>query len=126
SHAWEGEPAAARGVLDEAIASLGESDLVVRSLQALAAAFEGDAAAARRLLVEQEAASDRSADRLVTVARVHVLLGDREAALAALGRARQFVDVDQLRTDPQLAVLRGDPRFDRLLAPLAPVSRARE
>jgi eukaryotic-like serine/threonine-protein kinase len=58
----------------------------------------------------------RDSDR----AYLYVGLGDRDRAFDALNKAVDGRDeqVYQLRVDPRMAPLRGDPRFDRLLARL--------
>ncbi len=59
-----------------------------------------------------------------TLALVHTLLGDREQALALLPgllekRYSEPLNATRLRHEPWWDSLRGDPRFERLLAPAA-------
>ncbi len=71
----------------------------------------------------------RPANNMYNIACAHALLGERDAAFAALERALAmgFLDLELLRTDGNLAALRGDPRFARLV-PIAadPKSLSRE
>jgi hypothetical protein len=71
----------------------------------------------------------RPASNMYNIACAHALLGERDLAFAALERALAmgFLNLDGLRTDPDLASLRGDPRFARLV-PIAtdPASLPRE
>ena len=50
----------------------------------------------------------------------HELLGERDAAFAALQQGvsqGRFVDLNDLEWPPQLAAMRADPRFERIVAP---------
>jgi len=53
----------------------------------------------------------------VSLARVHVALGETDAAMAWLQRAYQERDPDVsiMRYDPDLAALAADPRFQELV-----------
>ena len=118
SHAQDGHPEEAERVAEEARRTLGDDDHVI-TLCALAAAFAGKTAEARALLAATPMEASRNADVLLARARVHVLFGEREAAIAAIEHAEKFyqlVDPDELRTDPQLATLRDDPRVQKILA----------
>ena len=118
AHAWEGDLAGARAVAEEAGQALGDRDVFALGLRAEVAAFAGERDEARRLLEVPALVSGHANDLQVIVARTHVLLGDPETALTRLMGAVEIVDLDALRSDPQLATLKGDPRFDQLLAPL--------
>jgi TolB-like protein/Tfp pilus assembly protein PilF len=56
----------------------------------------------------------------VSRARIHCMCGDHETALAALERSLQTpagITLAELRTDPVWDALRGEPRFQKLIAP---------
>ena len=118
-YAWEGDLEGVRRVVDEAQSSLGAEDVFTLGLRAQAAAFAGHTDEARRLLEIPDLRSRQENDLQILVARCHMLLGDREAALQKLEGAVEILDLDELRSDPQLGALRGDSRFDRLLARFA-------
>ncbi|MBI1798247.1 MAG: protein kinase [Candidatus Eisenbacteria bacterium] len=119
SYAWEGQFEGVRQAVEMATVDLGENDVFVLALRAQAAAFEGRVEEARLLLEATGRASSRENNPFVQRARAHMLIGDRETALEILEQAHEIVDLDALRSDPQLSALRGEARFDRLLAPLA-------
>ncbi|HTM58421.1 MAG TPA: protein kinase [Candidatus Udaeobacter sp.] len=114
-YAWENDLDGVRRVADEAGASLGEEDVFVLGLRAQAAAFAGSIDEARRLLAGPALRSGQENDLKILLARCHMLLGDPDAAIRTLESAVEIIDLDELRTDPQLSALSGDPRFDRLL-----------
>ncbi len=113
-HGWQGRRAELEALLDEAALQL--SDARGRVIRGLALCYLGRLDEAREALrpLAEEPTQDGMA--LVSQACVHVLLGEREAALAALERAAAIdvVDLHELRTDPQLSTLQGEPRFERL------------
>ena len=80
---------------------------------------EADKAAARAVVREMQ--SRRSRGEYLPayeIAKVHLALGDRALALAWLKRTDEDRSHSRafFRVDPQLALLRGDPRFDALIA----------
>jgi TolB-like protein/Tfp pilus assembly protein PilF len=79
-------------------------------------ALEGHRAEARALLERVERKPDHTADP-VSLARVHVALGDADAAIAWLQRAYQERDPDVtiMKYDPDLAGLAADLRFQQLV-----------
>jgi DNA-binding winged helix-turn-helix (wHTH) protein/TolB-like protein/Tfp pilus assembly protein PilF len=83
---------------------------------AQAQALGGHRAEARAALERVERKPDRSADA-ISLARVHVALGETDAAIAWLQRAYQERDPDVtiMRYDPDLAPLSADPRFQQLV-----------
>ncbi|HEY0303572.1 MAG TPA: hypothetical protein VGC44_01310, partial [Longimicrobiales bacterium] len=76
----------------------------------------GDRARARQMLASLESAQSKRYTPAYEIAKVHLALGDRAAALRWLRRARdeRSHSIAFLRVDPQLKELRGDPEFDRL------------
>lgn len=93
------------------------------ALEACALAKMGQREAARKLLSELEAKSDRYVDAY-PLAWIHLALGEKPAALAKLRQACQqrsefvvFPDglAGGLRTDPKLDELREEPEFQELL-----------
>jgi hypothetical protein len=79
-------------------------------------AFEGHGTEARLALerIERKPDSNVSPSNL---ARVHVALGETEAAIALLQRAYRERDPDftTIKFDPVLAALSADPRFQQLV-----------
>jgi DNA-binding winged helix-turn-helix (wHTH) protein/TolB-like protein/Tfp pilus assembly protein PilF len=83
---------------------------------AQAQAQEGHRTEARAVLERVERKPDRSANS-VSLARVHVALGETDAAIALLRRAYQERDPDVtiLKYDPDFAALATDLRFQQLV-----------
>jgi DNA-binding winged helix-turn-helix (wHTH) protein/TolB-like protein/tetratricopeptide (TPR) repeat protein len=83
---------------------------------AQAQALEGHPTEARALLERVERNPDYTADP-VSLARVHLALGETDAAIAWLQRAYQERDPDVtiMKYDPNLAALAADPRFQQLV-----------
>jgi tetratricopeptide (TPR) repeat protein len=76
-----------------------------------------------------ELGSGRPANNVYNIACAYALLGDRDKAFAALEKALAmgFLNLDGLRADPDLASLRDDPRFARLVpVPPNPAALSRE
>ncbi len=62
-------------------------------------------------------------DLISNLARVYALTGEKDLALETLQTASQLpfgLSYGQLRLDPDWDSLRGDPRFERMVASLAP------
>ncbi len=97
------------------------TDTRLAALAGHAAGRLGDAAAARRALAELDALARSRYVPDVEPAIVHVGLGEPDAALARLAAARDARDpwVPWLRCWPLFDDLRDDPRFARLLVPVA-------
>jgi serine/threonine-protein kinase len=82
-------------------------------------ASEADKTAARAVVREMERRRARGEYLpAYEIAKVHLALGDRAAALTWLTRAVDDASHSRafFRVDPQLALLRGDPRFESLVA----------
>jgi DNA-binding winged helix-turn-helix (wHTH) protein/TolB-like protein/Flp pilus assembly protein TadD len=79
-------------------------------------ALEGHRTEARATLQRIERKPDRTADP-VNLARVHVALGETDAAIALLQRAYEERDPDVtiMKYDPNLAALAANPRFQQLV-----------
>jgi hypothetical protein len=94
------------------------------ALSAIAYSGLGDREAALRYanrLAEAPLIADgmNGASSRESIARTFARLGDRDAALAALERATTEpgrMTRDQLRMDPDFDAMRGESRFERLLA----------
>src|SRR5690606_22746749 len=74
-----------------------------------------------RLLADAAARWPEGRTASLVEARRAAQRGDRDAAVAALRRAwsRGFNRFEQLQSDPALAPLRGDPRFEALVDEIA-------
>jgi tetratricopeptide (TPR) repeat protein len=83
---------------------------------AQARALEGHRTEARAVLESIERKPDGSVDPM-SLARVHVTLGETDAAMAWLQRAYQQRDPDItiMKYDPDFAALAADPRFQQLV-----------
>ena len=83
-------------------------------------ALEGHPTEARAILERVERNPDQSADP-VSIARVHVALGETDAAIAWLERAYQERDPDVtiLKYDPNLEAISTDARFKHLVQSVA-------
>jgi TolB-like protein/Tfp pilus assembly protein PilF len=83
---------------------------------ALGRAVSGEVAEARTLLAEIAALSGHHYVASYYVAQVLAALGDRDGAIAALGRAleERVHWLASIRLDPTLDSLREDPRFDEI------------
>ena len=109
---------------DELIAIIGEREIYAgfAPLLALALREQGEAEEADRLLAAAESILSNRNDAVsrAMLARVHAVQGRKEDAIRALSESVRagwlpapplFAD---LRVDPALALLKGDPRFERL------------
>ena len=124
AHLWKGWALEASGRRAEAVASIEEAvrlshgaTLPLLSLaHALASAGASDSA--RRVLAGVEAKTAGGYLPSYETAKVHLALGDRDAALRWLERAfeERSHSMAFLRVDPQLAALRAEPRFTRLVS----------
>ncbi len=65
--------------------------------------------------MERRAASSRDATDLYNLACGYALLGDRERALGTLAAAAERGEGFAIATDPDLASLHGDPRFQAIV-----------
>lgn len=105
-----------------AVANADSGDVFVASL-ARSLALAGETAEARRLLRRLESRGARGGYvPSYEIARVHVALGQPDEAITRLERAfsQRSHSMVFLRVDPQLAPLRTDPRFERLVRRVFP------
>ncbi len=123
-HLWRGLALERLGRTGEAVSSLRRAmelsggSGITRAALAHALAGAGRVGEARRLLQELTAAGeDGSYQPSFEIAKVHLALGDEEAALDRLERAyeERSHSMAFLEVDPQLAALRSRPRFRRLV-----------
>jgi serine/threonine-protein kinase len=100
-----GQPAAALAL----VATMPPAAWQRQTDEAIAAARLGDRAASDRALARLQAMDDT----FYQIAEVHAQRGETDAAFAALGHAYAVIDpgLIELRTDPMLRPLHGDPRF---------------
>jgi tetratricopeptide (TPR) repeat protein len=123
-HYWLGLAYMRAGHDAEAIAALGRCvELLGRTPMAIAAlgtahALAGRTSAARAILEELAEQSGQRHVGSYYPAQVHVALGDRDAAFALLDAAfeERAHWLAAVRIDPSLAALRGDSRYDALVA----------
>jgi hypothetical protein len=125
-HWQRGDTALARAYADSALAPTraqvagAPNDPQLHGLHALMLAYLGHAAEARAEEQRSLARVDRyslQAYNLVNAAKTELALGDRDAALALLAKARQhgyYVTDGWLRTDPTFASLKGYPPFEQM------------
>ncbi len=116
AHVYREDFSKARAALERALAAGGET---ARYLQVLgmAQAFGGEKQQARETLGKLLARPERERGPRYGLAAVYAGLGENDAAIALLERA--FAERDSwmvwLRTYPEWAPLRGDPRFQDLV-----------
>lgn len=122
AHLWRGQAlqelrrhAEAQRSLERAVQLSGGS-AISTALLAQLHARAGDGPRARALLASLEAGHDGRYQPAFEIAKVHLALGDRTAALRWLRRARdeRSHSIAFLKVDPQLAELRGVPEFEWL------------
>ena len=123
AHLWTGQAYAELDKLDEAIEWIeravdlsGGSDIIVAAL-AHAHARSGARDTVETLLGSLEAQSEDRYVPAFEIAKVYIALGDTPIALEWLQRAydRRSHSMVFLKVDPQLAELRSNPQFKRLL-----------
>jgi len=128
AHYQLGEALEFKGNRDAAIAEYQKArelndDPFVRALLAHAMAKSGNAAQAMKVLEQLE---DESRHRYVTaysIGLIHLGLGENEQALRWFEKSyedRAGTDIGYIKVDPFLDSLRGDPRFEKIVASLAP------
>ena len=128
AHYQLGEALEFKGNRDAAIAEYQKArelndDPFVRALLAHAMAKSGHAAQAMKVL---EQLKDESRHRYVTaysIGLIHLGLGQNEEALRWFEKSyedRAGTDIGCIKVDPFLDSLRGDPRFEKIVASLAP------
>jgi adenylate cyclase len=128
AHYQLGEALEFKGNRDAAIAEYQKArelndDPLVQSLLAQALAKSGNPAQARKVL---EQLKEESRHRYVTaygIGLVHVGLGEKEEALRWFEKSyedRAGTEIGYIKVDPFLDSLRTDPRFEKLVASLAP------
>ncbi|MFL5520548.1 MAG: protein kinase domain-containing protein [Gemmatimonadales bacterium] len=125
-HWQRGDTVLARAYADSAVAPTRQqvagapNDPQLHGLFALMLAYLGRAAEARAEEQRSLARVDRyslQAYNLVNAAKTELALGDRDAALALLAKARQhgyYVTDGWLRVDPTFASLKGYPPFEQM------------
>jgi adenylate cyclase len=118
SHAWEGDMDEALRAADVVRERFPREEAFTASVRAVALAYAGRLDEARALIEPAPDDAIHNSDVHLTRARVRVLLGDREGALRSIEHAERLVlvDIDELRTDPQLATLWDDPLVRRIVA----------
>ena len=89
-----------------------------RTLRALAAAHLGRLDEGRELLAADPGSRNPSITESMNRARIRVLLGDRDGALAELEQIIRFepLDLHEIRIDPLLETVTDDPRFQKMAA----------
>ncbi len=112
-----GRDADAVAAFERCAALVGRAPMVVSGL-ATAHALAGREAEARSLLQELERMASQRYVGAYHIAQVQLALGEREAALANLERAldERVHWLVAANRDPALAALRGEPRFEAILA----------
>lgn len=117
-YALQGDPKRAVAESRLAVATAGEFGVAQAGL-AYALARAGETVEARRILqrLERDAATGDGVVRLADIARVHVALGDFDAAISRLQQSLQVQDwgLVFVRADPTFDPLRADPRFKAVL-----------
>ena len=120
AHLAKGQPAEAERELRKAVDLSPATRSVVQPLLAYAAAVAGRRGEAREALVEMRRATERGVIPPEFVALVHIGLGELDAAMAWLERARAHRSgiVPYLDVEPLVDPLRTHPRFIELLREL--------
>ncbi len=121
-----GEALQMKGQMKEAIAEYEKAtqltdDPTATALLAQAYAKNGERDKAQKLLVELEGSATGRNIGPCTFALIHVALGENTKAIDELERAwreRIDPDINEIKVEPLLDPLRGDPRFERLVAKL--------
>ncbi|MEO5618231.1 MAG: protein kinase, partial [Candidatus Eisenbacteria bacterium] len=119
--AHAGLDAEAMSALDRCVGILGRTPMTLSAL-AIVHALAGREAEARAYLSELEALSAQRYVGAYYIAQVRTALGERDAAITALEKAlaERAHWMALARFDPALASLRGDPRFEALVARVGP------
>jgi serine/threonine-protein kinase len=100
-------------------------DVTLLSRRALYLAKRGDCGSALATGGEIERLARKDADARSRLVVANEVCGRREPALAVIERAlRDGLPLTEVQRDPELLALRGDVRYHRLLARLAPASTA--
>jgi serine/threonine-protein kinase len=119
-----GEALQLKGQIREAIseyekAAQATDDPTATALLAQAYACNGERDKAEELLLSLENSATKRNIGPCTLALIHVALGEGEKAIDELElawRERMDPDINEIKVEPLLDPLRGDPRFERLLA----------
>jgi tetratricopeptide (TPR) repeat protein len=103
------------GQIDSALALLATRHDTTAFRQSLAQARTN--LAARRVVLEVFRALRKGREAHAQLSRVYALMGDRQAALAALEQAATAREarLEMIKVDPYWALLRGDPRFSAVV-----------
>jgi Flp pilus assembly protein TadD len=107
-----------RAAVEELQKALGLSrDARVLSDLGYVYAVSGDRAGAQKMLVEVMELSRSGYVSPLDIAKIHIGLGDRDAAFEWLNRAykERAAEMRNLKVDPWMDSLRTDPRFQDLL-----------
>jgi len=124
-HMWMGQAVAAQGNFEEALthyrraAELDPGSPVMRSALAYGLARTGDPAGARAILADIRAGGAESAVPPHWLAQAYVGLGDIEAAFEILEQGvEDGSPMANILMEPLLDPIRGDPRYEHILAAL--------
>jgi serine/threonine-protein kinase len=116
-HLWIGRAWQGKGALDKAMREYRMLPASIRDFMiAGLLARQGQRDAARALLSRLEhPAPEQGRPRAFNLAYIHAMLGDRDQAFEWLQRAYEDRKITQLKVDPELDSIRGDPRYTALL-----------
>jgi len=114
-HLWIGRAWQEKGAFDQAMREYrmlpaAVSDFAIAALEAR----QGHAAQARAILDRLEH-PEQGRPRALNLAWIHALLGDRDEAFQWLEKAYEDRKITQLKVEPDLDSLRGDPRYAAML-----------